>query len=85
MMITFWMYPLLASVFVLAASQSTCPSDWLIVADRVLSAAGGEALLDDRNGSYFTKVLGFSASRIATEVEAARAYFNTRFGLQFSE
>ena len=90
MMITFWMYSVLASVFVLAASQSTCPTDWFtaeftIVADRVLNAAGGEALLEDRNGSYFTEVLGFSASRIAAEVEAARAHFNTRFGLQFPE
>lgn len=76
MMITFWIYPVLASVFVLTSSQSSCPTDWFtaeftIVADRVLNAAGGEALLDDRNGSYFTEVLGFSASRIAAEVEAA--------------
>ena len=90
MMITFWMYSLFASVFVLAASQSTCPTDWFtaeftIVADRVLPIAQGESLLDDRNGSYFTEVLGFSASRIASEVEAARAHFNTRFGLQFPE
>ena len=55
------------------------------MADRVLPIADGEALLDDRSGSYFTEVLGFSASRIASEVEAARAHFNTRFGLQFPE
>ena len=90
MMITFWMYSVFASVFVLAASQSTCPTDWFtaeftIVTDRVLNAADGEAVLEDRSGSYFTEVLGFSASRIAAEVEAAQAHFNTRFGLQFPE
>ena len=90
MMMTFWMYAVLGSMFALSAAQNTCPTSWFtaeftIVSDRVISAATGEGLLDDPNGTYFTEVLGFSESRIAAELRTAREYLNTTFGLDFPD
>ena len=84
------MCAVLCSGFALAAAQNTCPTSWFtseftIVSDRVISAATGEGLLDDSNGTYFTDVLGFSESRIAAELRTAREYFNTTFGLDFPD
>ena len=65
-MMTFWMYTtILCSVFALSTAQNTCPTSWFtaeftIVSDRVISAATGETLIDDPNGTYFSEVLGFS-------------------------
>ena len=90
MICTFWMYTVLGSVFVLSAAQNTCPTSWFtseftIVSDRVISAATGEGLLDDPNGTYFRDVLGFTERQIAAELVTIRDYFNTTFGLDFPD
>ena len=87
---TFWMYTVLGSVFVLTAAQNTCPSKWFtaeftIVNNQLLNASVGAGQLADTNGSYFRNVLGFTATQLASEVQTARDYFNTRFGLNFPE
>ena len=90
MMPTFWMYTVLCSMFALSTAQNTCPTSWFtaeftIVSDRVISAATGEGLIDDPNGTYFREVLGFSESRIAAELRTVRNHFNTTFGLDFPD
>ena len=87
---TFWMYTVLCSAFALAAAQNTCPTSWFtseftIVSDRVISAATGEGLLDDPNGTYFREVLGFTERQIAAELVTIREYFNRVFGLDFPD
>ena len=93
-----WMYTVLCSgIFVLAAAKrsglttvsSSCPSEWLsaeftIVADRVIDASQGRTFILDPTGSHLSDVMGFTPSRIATEIQTVRDYLNTTFGLTFS-
>lgn len=86
--ITFWMYSTLCCVVVLAAAQDTCPTQWFtsqftIVSDRVVDATLGDSLLDDRNGSFFREVLMFTETEIAQEMQTAREFISTTFGLTF--
>ena len=90
MMATFWMYSVLCSMFVLAAPQDTCPTEWFtaeftVVNNQLVDASAGAGQLADTNGSFFRNVLGFTASQLAAEVQRTRDYFNTRFGLNFPE
>ena len=82
------MYPTLCCVVVLAAAQDTCPTEWFtsqftIVSDRVVDATLGESLLDDRSGSFFREVLRFTETEIAQEMQTARQFISTTFGLTF--
>ena len=84
------MCTVLSSVFVLAAAQNTCPTDWFtaeftIVNNQLLNASLVAGQIADTNGSYFRNVLGFTAAELASEVQRTRDYFNTRFGLNFPE
>ena len=81
---------MLGSVFALAAAQNTCPTNWFtaeftIVNNQLINASAGAGQLADTDGSYFRNVLGFTAAELASEVQTARDYFNTRFGLNFPE
>ena len=90
MMMTFWMYTVLCSVFALSTAQNTCPTSWYtaeftIVSDRVITTTRGAAFIDDPNGTYFREVLRFSESRIAAELRSCRQHLNTTFGLVFPD
>ena len=81
-----WMCAVFLALLSIAAAQ-TCPSPWfdahfVALADVPLTAASREA---DPNLTYFREVLRFTEQEIEQQTQNAIQFFNTTYGLDFSQ
>ena len=71
----------------IAYGQEDCPqgAEFIISFDSVVSVAEFRQNIPDPNLTFFRNVLKFSEQEIQTATQSAIEYFNTTFGLDFSE
>ena len=77
----------LVSAIPIANGQEDCPegAEFIISFDNVVSLAEFQRNLPDPNLTFFRNVLKFTEQEIQTATQSAIEYFNTTFGLDFSE
>ena len=77
----------LVSAIPIANGQEDCPegAEFIISFDSVVSLAEFRQNIPDPNLTFFRNVLKFTEQEIQTATQSAIEYFNTTFGLDFSE
>ena len=78
---------LLAGSGTTAAGEGECPrgAEFIVSFDNVISTADFLQNNPDPNLTFFRDVLGFDDQEIEAATQSAIEYFNTTFGLDFSE
>ena len=71
----------------IAYGQEDCPqgAEFIISFDNIVSLAEFQQNIPDPNLNFFRNVLKYSEQEIQTATQSAIEYFNTTFGLDFSE
>ena len=71
----------------IAYGKEDCPqgAEFIISFDSVVSLAEFQQNIPDPNLTFFRNVLKFTEQEIQTATQSAIEYFNTTFGLDFSE